>query len=113
MEKLYPEWAIGPFEKPVDKPVLWPSEKGFDSWAVYNPAVAVKDQVFYMFYRAETREEANTPYLGTSRIGMAVSQDGIHFEKAGDTPVIDADQPLELPGGCEDPRICRVGDMWH
>lgn len=113
MEKLYPEWAIGPFEKPVDKPVLWPSEKGFDSWAVYNPAVAVKDQVFYMFYRAETRKEANTPYLGTSRIGMAVSQDGIHFEKAGDVPVIDADQPLELPGGCEDPRICRVGDMWH
>ena len=47
MEKLYPEWAIGPFEKPVDKPVLWPSEKGFDSWAVYNPAVAVKDQVCY------------------------------------------------------------------
>lgn len=113
MGKTYPKWAIGPFKRLVDRPVLCPSEKGFDSWAVYNPAVAVKDDVFYMFYRAETREEADTPYLGTSRIGMAVSQDGIHFEKVGDTPVIDADQPLELPGGCEDPRICRVGNTWH
>ena len=111
--KLCPKWAIGPFQRPTTEPVLSPSEKGFDSWAVYNPAVTVKDGTFYMFYRAESRDEADTPYLGTSRIGMALSKDGLHFERCGNIPVIDAIDPLEMPGGCEDPRICRVGDLWY
>ena len=113
MEEPFPKWAVGPIQKPITEPVLSPSESGFDSWAVYNPAVTVKDGVFYMFYRAESRDEANTPYLGTSRIGMAVSEDGLSFRRCGTQPIIDADSPLELPGGCEDPRICRVGDVWH
>lgn len=113
MTVQYPEWAIGPFIKPAEKPVLSPSATGFDSWAVYNPAVAVWDGVYYMFYRAETRDEQNTPYMGTSRIGLAISGDGINFEKYEGNPVLDADRELELPGGCEDPRICRVGDTWY
>ncbi len=113
MKTVFPKWAIGPFEKSLDTPALSPSGAGFDSWSVYNPAVAVQADVFYMFYRAETRAEADTPYLGTSRIGLACSRDGLHFEKQGNTPILDADQPLELPGGCEDPRICCVGDVWH
>lgn len=113
MTKKYPNWAIGPFEKPINKPVLSSSEKGFDSWAVYNPAVVYHDGKYYLFYRAEDRSESNTPYMGTSRIGLAMSEDGINFEKYGNNPIIDADMELELPGGCEDPRICRVNDQWY
>lgn len=107
------KWAIGPFEKLLDAPVLSPSESGFDSWSVYNPAVTIHEGKFYMFYRAEDRAESETPYMGTSRIGLAISEDGIHFEKYAGNPIIDAEAELEIPGGCEDPRICRVGDTWY
>lgn len=113
MREKKPAWALCPFEKKVDMPVLSPSPTGFDSWSVYNPAVTVHNGIYYMFYRAEDRGESNTPYMGTSRIGLATSRDGIHFEKYADNPVIDANEELELPGGCEDPRICKVGDVWY
>ncbi|MGN0314831.1 MAG: hypothetical protein ACI4EG_08590 [Fusicatenibacter sp.] len=106
-------WSIGPFVKPINQPVLSASDKGFDSWAVYNPAVTFFEGKYYMYYRAESREEMDTPYMGTSRIGLAISTDGIHFEKVKENPVIDADLELEKPGGCEDPRICRVGELWY
>ncbi len=109
----YPDWAIGPFIKPVAEPVLTASPEGFDSWAVYNPAVVFWRGKYWMFYRAESRQEADTPYMGTSRIGLATSIDGVHFEKYSDHPVLDATLPLELPGGCEDPRICFAEGKWH
>jgi predicted GH43/DUF377 family glycosyl hydrolase len=113
MIRQLPEWAIGPFYKYSGNPILSPAEHGFDDWAVYNGAVAVKDGVFYLFYRAETRAEADTPYMGTSRIGLATSQDGFNFTRVSDQPVIDATEDYELPGGCEDPRIVKVGETWH
>lgn len=107
----FPAWAIGPFEKPVDNPVLTPGKAGFDSWTAYNPAVVYAFGKYHMYYRAETRDEQDTPYCGTSRIGYAVSDDGVHFEKQG--LILDADQPWELPGGCEDPRIVIVDGVYH
>jgi len=107
----YPEWAIGPFEKTAENPVLKPGETGFDSWAVYNPAVVYAFGKYHMFYRAETLDEQDTPYCGTSRIGLATSADGLHFEKWG--LILDADQPYELPGGLEDPRIVIVDGVYH
>lgn len=107
----FPKWAIGPFEKPAENPVLTPTEGTFDSWAAYNPAVIRKDGLYHMFYRAETNDERGTPHYGTSRIGYATSQDGLHFEKKG--LLLDADQPYELPGGLEDPRIVIAEGKYH
>lgn len=112
MKQVLPDWAIGPFVKYENNPVLSPSSEGFDSWTVYNSAVAVKDGKYYMFYRAESRDEMDTPYCGTSRIGLATSGDGYSWKRS-DKPIIDADLKWEMPGGCEDPRIVKVGDMWH
>jgi beta-1,2-mannosidase len=107
------DWVIGPFSKYVSNPVLAPSAKGFDSWATYNAAVVVSGGKFYMYYRAESRDEMDTPYCGTSRIGLALSCDGYHWERFSDRPMIDATLKWELPGGCEDPRIVKVGNIWH
>lgn len=107
----FPSWAIGPFEKARENPVLAPGAAGFDSWAAYNPAVVYAFGQYHMFYRAETLDERDTPYCGTSRIGYAVSQDGRSFEKRG--MILDADQPYELPGGLEDPRIVIVDGVYH
>jgi predicted GH43/DUF377 family glycosyl hydrolase len=113
MKTTWPKWAIGPFKKHPGNPVLSPSEKGFDSWAAYNAAVVVHDDLFHMYYRAESRDEADTPYCGTSRIGLAVSTDGLAWTRPFVAPLLDATEAWEIPGGCEDPRIVRVGDAWH
>ena len=58
-----------------------------------------------MLYRAQ--DKIGVPG-GTSRIGLAVSTDGIHFTRQP-TPVLfpaeDAYKKYEWQGGCEDPRV--------
>lgn len=80
-------WAFPYFEK-VDSlnPILQPSpdltfKDPITDTAVYweernvlNPTALVLDNKVYLLYRAQDKQ-------GTSRIGMAVSEDGLHFEK--------------------------------
>jgi len=108
---IYNTWSIGSFKKSLHNPVLTPDATGFDSWAAYNPAVVYAFGKYHMFYRAEDLAEKNTEHSGTSRIGYAVSGDGEHFIKKG--LILDADQPYELPGGLEDPRIVIVDGTYH
>lgn len=95
------------FDCPIaKKPVRWQSAD------VFNPAAVVKDGKVFMLYRAEDNPKA---YLGgrTSRIGLAVSEDGIHFKKHP-SPVLfpdnDAFASIDQPGGCEDPRVVATDD---
>jgi len=106
-------WALLPFNK-VDSlnPLLGPGKGSFTDpvlkskvlWEekdVFNPAIVNRDGKIYMLYRAQDK-------AGTSRIGMAVSTDALHFTRMP-APVFypdnDASKALEWPGGCEDPRI--------
>lgn len=106
-----PEWAIGPFSKYGGNPVLSPTGNGWEGWTTYNPAVVVKDDRFYMAYRAEPVDRVNE-YMGVSQIGIAVSDDGFHFDRCPGNPAILTSEAYELPGGCEDPRIVRHGDRY-
>ena len=78
----------------------------------FNPAAIVKDNKVFLLIRCEDNPSA---YLGgrTSRIGMASSDDGIHFTKYP-TPVLYPDTGAYLvydyPGGREDPRIVQTDD---
>lgn len=57
------------FSDPItDKPIKWEERN------VLNPTAVVKDDTVYLLYRAQDLQ-------GTSRIGMATSTDGIHFNK--------------------------------
>ena len=111
------DWQIGPFVK-VDSvnPILGPLEtKWFcpvrqDSvkWEgkdIFNPCAVVRDGKVYLLYRAE---DFVGQYNGTSRIGLAVSDDGLHFERYP-VPVFypenDQFKAMEWEGGVEDPRI--------
>lgn len=130
-------WAFTAFEK-VDSinPILQPTSKlpftcplsdtlvYWERRNVLNPAAVVKDGKVYLFYRAQDAG-------GTSRIGMAVSKDGLHFEKHP-TPVLypDRDSMMRyewnykklsgepVPASCttcyfdgtEDPRIVADGN---
>jgi len=109
-------WALLPFTK-VDtvNPVLVPGastffdplQRGPVRWEekdVFNPAIVVRRGKLYLLYRAQDKP------AGTSRIGLAVSDDGYHFTRRP-IPVLypaeDAQKTLEWEGGCEDPRVVQ------
>jgi beta-1,2-mannosidase len=77
---------------------------------VFNPAAVVKDGKVHLLYRAEDTIGKNN---GTSRIGLAKSEDGLNFEKMP-TPVFypenDSLKHLEWDGGVEDPRVVESAD---
>jgi len=116
-ETVVKDWEIGPFVK-VDSlnPILGPLEtKWFcpmrqDSvmWEgkdIFNPCAVVREGKVYMLYRAE---DFIGKHNGTSRIGLAVSEDGLHFERYP-MPVFYPEEDeftnIEWEGGVEDPRI--------
>ena len=111
-------WMLGPFSKADSiNPILMPdmnskffcperqSEVNWEAKDVFNPAAVVKDGKVYLLYRAE--DKIGKP-AGTSRIGIAWSNDGVHFTK-DTTPILypenDFMKKYEWEGGCEDPRI--------
>jgi len=112
------------FYKPAENPILQADSTlvFYDSlkqqqvkWQkadVFNPAAVVKDGKVYLFTRSEDNPAA---ILGgrTSRIGIAVSDDGIHF-KNFPAPVLYPDaskfKQYDYPGGCEDPRVVETAE---
>ncbi|PZN08999.1 MAG: glycosidase [Bacillota bacterium] len=99
-------YLLGPFTKHPGNPILAPRGSTWEAKDVFNPAAVVKDGRVYMLYRAEDHTGPGQ-WNGTSRIGLAVSDDGIHFERYPD-PVLEPTEPYELPGGCEDPRLTCI-----
>jgi predicted GH43/DUF377 family glycosyl hydrolase len=113
-------WQLGPFsdrgevfgrqpELSFTCPILGEAV----TWAakdVFNPAAVVRDGRVYLLFRGE---DSVGPYSGTSRIGLAVSDDGISFTAEAE-PVLFPDrdrwQTTEWPGGCEDPRVVESPD---
>jgi len=80
-------WAFEAFEKvdslnPILRPTAYLSfdcplsnaSKKWEERNVLNPSAVVKDGKVHLFYRAQD-------LMGTSRIGLAISSDGLHFEK--------------------------------
>lgn len=113
---------LNAFHKPVDFPILKAdtTARFFDSlenkeiaWKradVFNPAAVVKDGKIYVLSRCEDNPAA---ILGgrTSRIGLSVSDDGIHFSSFPSPvlfPANDAFKEYDFPGGCEDPRVAET-----
>ena len=121
------KWDYKTFYKPAENPVLKsdstytfidPIRNETVKWQkadVFNPAAIVKGNKVYMIYRSEDNPSA---ILGgrTSRLGLASSEDGIHFTKYP-TPVLYPDSSefmeYDYPGGCEDPRIIQTEDSLY
>ncbi len=73
---------------------------------VLNPTALLRENKIYLIYRAQDS-------AGTSRLGMAISEDGIHFKK-NPSPILyptnDSLLKYEWKGGIEDPRIVSTED---
>jgi predicted GH43/DUF377 family glycosyl hydrolase len=96
-------------KKYAGNPVLRPNPRNdWESLVVCNPGVWYENGKFYMLYRAAGNDEAHV-----IRFGLAISEDGFHFERASETPVFG---PLEGNfdgGGVEDPRIVKFDDYFY
>ncbi len=104
-------WQIGPFEKYTDNPILTPQGNTWEAKDVFNPAAFSDGETIYMLYRAEDSTGIGD-WNGTSRIGLATSKDGYHFEREPE-PVLEPTEPWELPGGIEDPRIVYIDQTFY
>jgi predicted GH43/DUF377 family glycosyl hydrolase len=91
-------------------PVLGPSDKEareFEKKTIYKSQIIwdrneTLGHPFVMFYNGKQEGPA------TERIGIAVSQDMVHWSRFGPGPVID-NGPRGISG---DPQIVRIGDLW-
>jgi len=120
------DWVLGPFVRPAGaNPVITPNKgsvffcplrQSLVNWEAlhtFNPAAVVRDGKIYVLYRGE--DDTGLKAIGghTSRIGLAESDDGIHFVR-GKTPVFyparDDQEAREWEGGCEDPRLVESED---
>ena len=124
--KDQPSWALGPFICPENEnPIITPNKDSifecpmrkapvhWEALHTFNPTAIVKDDKVFLFYRAE--DDSGPMQIGghTSRLGLAESDDGIHFT-CQPTPVFypdnDKQRKNEWDGGCEDPRIVESDD---
>ena len=104
-------------------PILSPRDSlSWEKEGVFNPAAIEIDGQVHMLYRAIGSD-------GVSRVGYAVSDDGLHFSDGDTAPIfsfekvpsragsrrLEAYDPVMYPsggsyGGCEDPRVTHIGD---
>jgi predicted GH43/DUF377 family glycosyl hydrolase len=95
---------FGTLARILDEPLLSPLEEGYESAGVFNPTVIKEGHDFVMIYRAQDRK-------GTSRLGYAMSSDGVHFTRR-QAPVMTPEEEYENGGGLEDPRVVKIGDEY-
>jgi predicted GH43/DUF377 family glycosyl hydrolase len=90
-------------------PILSPNPKNeWESLVTCNPGVWYEDGKFHMLYRAAG---ADTEHV--IRLGLAISDDGVNFERVSSEPVF-SPVPGYPDGGCvEDPRIVKFDDDFY
>jgi predicted GH43/DUF377 family glycosyl hydrolase len=97
----------------LEKPVLMPSDTNARWWennTIYKNSVIwdkkkTTGYPFVMFYNA--RGDSIRPKKGAERIGMAVSDDMIHWKRFGNEPVINHHKGIS-----GDAIIQRIGKVW-
>jgi predicted GH43/DUF377 family glycosyl hydrolase/lysophospholipase L1-like esterase len=122
----FPSWVIGPFSRPASgNPVISPNPTStftdpvakkpvqWEALHTFNPAAIVREGKICVLYRAEDNSGKMQIGMHTSRLGLAESDDGIHFTRQP-APVFfpskDNEKTREWPGGVEDPRIVESDD---
>jgi predicted GH43/DUF377 family glycosyl hydrolase len=97
---------FGAWRRASETPVISPQGAGWESAGTFNPAVVkTAEDKFVMLYRAQDEK-------GTSRLGYAESEDGIHFTRRAQ-PVLSPETDYEKDGGVEDPRLQKFGDTYY
>lgn len=98
--------SVVQLERYASNPVLEPlQETTWESRAVFNPAAATIDGTVHLLYRA-----VGTSGRFLSRLGLAISDDGVTFSRVSPDPVFGPEEPYER-WSIEDPRLTEGGDQ--
>ena len=93
---------------PLISPV---KEHPWEAAATFNGCPIIVDKKKIMLYRAMSEPDLlRENHLQTSVIGVAVSEDGYHFENR--KILISPDREFDYYG-CEDPRVTKFGDTYY
>lgn len=86
-------------------PILEPNpQSDWESKNVFNPSVILHQGLFHMYYRAQGLD-------GISRIGYAVSQDGVNWNRLR-MPIFQPEDDAESRG-VEDPRVTEINEVFY
>jgi beta-1,2-mannobiose phosphorylase / 1,2-beta-oligomannan phosphorylase len=86
-------------------PILLPeSTSDWECYNVFNPGALHHNGLFHMFYRAQGLD-------WVSRIGYAVSEDGVHWNRLR-RPVLEPRDGSDSRG-VEDPRVVEIDGMFY
>ncbi len=96
------------FEHPILEPVL---DHAWEAAAVFNCGAIFHDSRYHLIYRATDIDAGGKEGPFISRLGHAISADGLHFERA-EYPLLTGEGEQELRG-LEDPRIVKIEDTFY
>lgn len=118
-------WEIAPWTRASNQPVIRPDAQAtfadpvggktvhWEALHTFNPAAIVRDGKINVLYRAEDDSGAMSIGGHVSRLGLATSADGVHFQQQPEPvfyPDNDTQKSREVPGGVEDPRLVESPD---
>ena len=87
-------------------PILTPTDLPWEDMLVFNPGAIMVEDKIYLIYRAMGKKDIH------SRLGLATSSDGIHFERRQSPLYYGHGHPDESLG-IEDPRIVKIDDTYY
>ena len=89
----------------ASEPIMLPDlTSDWECYNVFNPSVIYRDGLFHMHYRAQGLD-------WISRIGYAVSEDGIHWNRLR-RPVLEPHDGTDSRG-LEDPRVTEIDGVFY
>ncbi|GJM62455.1 hypothetical protein [Persicobacter diffluens] len=95
-------------KKHENNPILSPNpENAWESLVTCNPGAWYEDGKFYLLYRAAGDDKEHYIHLG-----LAESNDGVHFERVSSEPVFSPSSDGPDAGCVEDPRIVKFDDTF-
>jgi len=100
------------FEPFIGNPVLTHGRFcDFDRLGMISPRAHIIDGRFHLYYCGVSYErfERGKAPVWRKGIGLAISDDGINFDKVGHEPVVRTPTPLAI--GC--PKVYLVDGRWH
>ncbi len=89
-----------------ENPILVPSQESWENFLVFNPAAFHFEGKITLLYRAMGKNDK------MSRLGLATSDDGIHFIRHAHPVYYGSGHPHELLG-VEDPRVVFIDDTYY
>lgn len=101
------------FTRYEGNPILTPHESHkWQKRGTFNPAAIYDEGKVHIIFRGQGDD-------GVSRLGYAVSADGIHLDEILDEPIYGPREDFEnaaaqgVNSGCEDPRITKINDRFY